>query len=136
MGGDIYMVNHTRRQYENLGTAGEFGNYNDDSNNYVRCYWSKGWRYSDDIEKMDYGSFNGYRCVERADDIDGCDCFACVRNPNNEYWTNITKKEGFRLDSNLKANYESVIEHNWNIEEDDIKCGSCEIRCGEYIFLS
>jgi len=135
MGFDIFMINHTRREYDCLGTAGEGGNYNCDPNDFVKHWWKKGWRYTDYVEIGEHGQFDDYEYVENADDIEECECFACIRNPDKLYWTNSTKKEAFEIYPKLSANIKYAIEHGWDIDEDDISCGAVKIYCGEYSFL-
>jgi len=135
MGFDIFMINHTKQQFDCLGTAGEGGNYNNDPNDFIKCWWRKGWRYGDDVQIGEGGDFDGYDYVKGVDDIEECKCFTCIRNPDKLYWTNITKKEAFKLYKKLKDNNKFAVEHNWDLEEDDIRCNSYEGECGEYTYL-
>jgi len=135
MGFDIFMINHTKRQYYCLGTAGEGGNYNYDPNDFVKRWWEKGWRYTDYVEIGEHGQFDDYEPVQYVDDIKECECFTCIQNPNKKYWINITKKEAFEIYSKLIKNIEYANDHNWNLEEDDIRCNSYNGECGEYTFL-
>ena len=147
MGFDIFMINHTKRQYDCLGTAGEGGNYNTDPKDFIIYWWHKGWRFDDDVEIGEDSAFGCYNCVEDACDVpvgdDGdptCKCFSCqtiFNNKHKKYWINISKKEVFELYSKLKENNKFAKEHNWDLEEDDIRCGikNIKLKCKEYKFL-
>ena len=39
------------------------------------------------------------------------------------------------LQKKLKDNNKFAVEHNWNLEEDDIRCNLYNGECGEYRFI-
>jgi len=137
MGFDIYMINHTRQQYECLGTAGEGGNFNSDPNDFISMYKDKGWKYGDDVrigEGDDIGS--NYCSVSYADDVVLCECFLCKYSPKKKYWINKTKMEAFQIYNELSKNIEYAEQHDWNIADDDINCLMIKhLQCGEMKYL-
>jgi len=120
------------------------GNYNNDPKDFIKSWWKKGWRYSDDIEIGENHDCENYTCVEHADDItEECDCLKCYikLNKTRTYWINLTKKEGFLIYPSLKRNWNYASkEHNWDFNVDDIKCKVDNtllnaIKCGEFKYI-
>jgi len=138
MGLTLLLINHTRRQFQTLGTVGECNNLASDPNDFIKINKCKGWRYGDIVTFGEHSL--GFRYIDKVYNKKICKCnacFGCIYNPNKKYWINKTRKEAIEINLNLSVNLQNAENNDWNIENDDIICyNDYNVKYDKFKYLS